>query len=327
MELSFIIPIYNTPIDALKRCVDSICKLNNVNYEIILVDDGSKEIYSKEYESISKTNKIISYYKKENSGVSATRNYGLHKANGKYVMFIDSDDEFYADNFNSELVKKDYDVIYYNCTFIYSNNITKELKEIASDEDCELNYIDMIKEFIEYDKFYAPWNKIFKREYLNSNKIEFDSSMINGEDAVFNLNVLLAKPSMYYCNKSIYGYYYADGNYENRIKNKFDNMIHDYLYKYEKKMDVIKKYSIDSNVLNNMQKDAVETCFRICMICSKYKNNKKKEMSEYIQNFNIDKNNLSLINKIKYNSIYKQKWGIVHFLSSIRNIYIGIKRR
>ena len=327
MELSFIIPIYNTPIDVLKRCIDSICELNNVNYEIILVDDGSNEINSKEYKRINKQGIKISYYKRKNSGVSATRNYGLHKSVGEYVMFVDSDDVLYLNNLDYKLLDNNYDAIYFNYKDIYLSGAIIEKKEINSNDSCVITPIDIIREFIEFDKFYAPWNKIFRREFLISNNVEFDTTMINGEDAVFNLNVLLADPKMYYCNQSIYGYYNSISNYENRVKNKFDSILHDYLYKYNIKIETIKKYNLEYRILKKIQNDAVNQCFRISMICSKYKMNKAKEISSYIIKFNINKKDLSIVNKIKYNILNKKRWTSVHFLSKLRNIYLRIKRR
>ncbi len=325
MKLSFVIPIYNTEYSILKRCIESICKYDNSNYEIIMIDDGSTDDLSRQYKELINDN--IKYYKKKNAGVSAARNIGIMKASGEYIMFVDSDDIVFIDELDFNILNKDYDAIYFNYLNISENGNDITNKEINSDNDCELNQVTMLKEFIEFDKYYAPWNKIFKRKFLISNKIEFNTNMINGEDAVFNFNVLLSNPKMYYCNKEIYGYYTAGNNYEKRVKNKFENILHDYLYKYEMKVNVIEKKSFEYRILKKIQNDAVEQIFRISMICSKYKMNKKREISNYIKKFKINKKDLSSINKLKYNSLCKQKWWSVHFLSKIRNIYLKIKRR
>ena len=212
MELSIIITVYNTDIDVFKRCLESIYNCNNICSNIIVVDDGSLEKNSTEYEKITKSYKNIEYYKKENAGVSAARNYGLAKSKGKYVMFIDSDDVVFLEKMDSNLLNEEYDVIYFNYLMINGEDNIYENKELNINKSCTINNIDIIKKFIEYDKFYSPWNKIFRKHFLEKNEIKFNTKMINGEDAVFNLNVLLSNPKMYYCNESIYGYYNTISN-------------------------------------------------------------------------------------------------------------------
>ena len=88
---SVIIPVYNVE-DQLKRCVDSFIHQTFNDFELILVDDGSTDRsgeicdwYSKHYTNIETIHQI-------NSGVSSARNAGLDAANGKYIVFADSDD-------------------------------------------------------------------------------------------------------------------------------------------------------------------------------------------------------------------------------------------
>ena len=89
--ISFIIPSYNSAV-TIKRAIDSILRqTTSLKYEIIVVDDGSTdntEEIMKDYEK----NEKVKYYKKENSGVADTRNYGVLKSSGDYIIFVDSDD-------------------------------------------------------------------------------------------------------------------------------------------------------------------------------------------------------------------------------------------
>lgn len=89
--ISVIVPIYNVE-DYISKCIESIINQTYKNLEIILVNDGSKDKsfdISLEYE---KKDERIKLYTKENGGLSDARNYGLDRATGKYVAFIDSDD-------------------------------------------------------------------------------------------------------------------------------------------------------------------------------------------------------------------------------------------
>ena len=91
-KLSVIIPVYNAE-KTLKRCMESVLKQKDEDLEIVLINDGSTDASDKiiqEYKG--KNPKIISYYQKKNTGVADTRNYGIKKAKGSYILFLDADD-------------------------------------------------------------------------------------------------------------------------------------------------------------------------------------------------------------------------------------------
>lgn len=95
---SIIIPLYNKR-TLIKKSIDSIQSQSCQNFEIIVVDDGSTDdsaIYVKQF-----VDSRIKYYYKENGGVSSARNYGIDKANGEWVIFLDADDEMLPDTLSS----------------------------------------------------------------------------------------------------------------------------------------------------------------------------------------------------------------------------------
>ena len=101
MEISVIIPVYNTNIQDLMSCLESIRTQTFANYEIIIVDDGSKIDIAECLDDVAVKDKKISVYHKCNEGVSEARNYGVKKANGNYVLFADADDLFAPNAFES----------------------------------------------------------------------------------------------------------------------------------------------------------------------------------------------------------------------------------
>ena len=112
-KISVIIPVYNTE-KYVEKCLESLAKQEMQDFEVIIVNDGStdnSENVIKNYMQSSKLN--IKYLEKENGGLASARNYGVEKASGKYISFLDSDD--YLDkNLFSELEKyidKDIDLI------------------------------------------------------------------------------------------------------------------------------------------------------------------------------------------------------------------------
>ena len=103
-KVSIVVPVYNVE-KYLKRCVDSLIGQSYPNLEILLVDDGSKDSslsICKEYEL--KDSRIRALHK-ENEGLGLTRNYGIERATGKYITFVDSDDYLTSDAVEAMLGK------------------------------------------------------------------------------------------------------------------------------------------------------------------------------------------------------------------------------
>ena len=94
--VSVIVPIYNAK-NHIARCVESIRKQSYPNLEILLVNDGSKDVSLQVCEMYAKVDPRILLVDKPNSGVAATRNLGLRLALGKYLQFVDADDTLQPD--------------------------------------------------------------------------------------------------------------------------------------------------------------------------------------------------------------------------------------
>lgn len=197
MDLSIVIPVYNTE-KYLKECLDSVWKeIENVsNMEVILIDDGSTDASSKIYQSYQQPN--FTYYRNENHGVSYSRNEGLKKATGKWVMFLDADDVLatgFSDILKEELKSKD-DIIYF-----FHNYQNEELtKEKLLDNIIGLTH--------DYPYMTFPGARIFRRSFLEKNQILFHEDIINGEDLLFNLEALCKTKHYHIVGKNLYWYRY-----------------------------------------------------------------------------------------------------------------------
>ena len=116
--LSVIVPVYNRE-KTIKKCLDSICNQKFDNFEIIVVDDGSTDNTADIIKGIQKTNVNLRYYYINNEGAFNARKYGVSKALGKYVTFVDSDDwveDTIYTSFNDAIIK-DIDFISYGLMF------------------------------------------------------------------------------------------------------------------------------------------------------------------------------------------------------------------
>lgn len=163
--VSFIIPAYNAE-KTIERAINSILnqKETEIEYEIIVVDDESidnTENIMKKFEQNTK----IKYYKKENTGVADTRNYGVKKAKGEYIIFVDSDD-YISDNLLNDIsvyIMEKIDLIKWNPIFVYEDKQEKmprvEFKNVTGEQGFNLlfgkdNLIDCL------------WNYAIKKEIM-----------------------------------------------------------------------------------------------------------------------------------------------------------------
>ena len=205
---SIIIPAYNS-MNYIKRCLDSIYKQKfNINYfEVILVNDGSTDDllnwvsnYQNDYENFLVINQ-------RNKSAGGARNSGIRRANGKYIIFLDSDDLMCHEN-TLELLRNILNDI--NCDFVYNPFYTKYLDEKLSQtfyEESLINYyyIDN-NEIISKSNFnLASWSYIINREFLISNSLFFRENVYY-EDTDFVFKLTYYGKKIIHLNLNYYGY-------------------------------------------------------------------------------------------------------------------------
>ena len=91
VKVSIIVPVYNAE-DALPRCIDSIINQEYTDFELLLINDGSKDESGNVCDAYARKDPRIRVFHKENTGVSDTRNLGIDEAKGEYIQFLDADD-------------------------------------------------------------------------------------------------------------------------------------------------------------------------------------------------------------------------------------------
>ena len=95
--ISVIVPVYNVG-KYLKRCVDSILNQTYTDFELLLVDDGSRDFSGRLCDEYAEIHPNIRVFHTENRGAAAARNYGIEQAKGKLITFVDSDDTVTEDH-------------------------------------------------------------------------------------------------------------------------------------------------------------------------------------------------------------------------------------
>lgn len=236
IKVSIIIPVYNCE-KYISRCIDSILNQTYKNIEIIAINDGSKDNtkeilnnYAKKYPN------IIKHIEQENKGIAKTRNYGIKIATGDYITFIDNDD--YLD--------RDYIEKYVNATENSKFDVVIGGYR-RPDENGKIVQIIQLKGCEEWTKMriLTPWAKIFKREYILKNNIEFLDTNI-GEDLYFNIQALLITDKLKVLDYVGYNWFYNKKSVSNTIHKDIRKLsiykLLDESYRVVKEKNILNKY-------------------------------------------------------------------------------------
>lgn len=240
-KVSIIIPCYNVDELLIERCLKSINLQTFSDYEVIIVDDGSKPEYQKIFDSLEEKCKNISIFHQENKGVSAARNFGLKQSHGEYVLYVDADDYLVPSCLN-EAVKT---VASENADIVMGMNISTYSKELDCLSIVGSRNISTFKgsEIENLNKWMlgrlkkqlngpylgqGPWNRLVRRELAM--EIQFIEGMPVGEDIVWNLQLLQKAQKVCLIDDVWYVYYMNPGSStrkyrENAIRESYDSLM------------------------------------------------------------------------------------------------------
>lgn len=277
-NLTIIVPVYNTSM-YLKKCIDSILTQIDDEDEILLINDGStdnSEEIIKEYES--KQSNIITYYKKENAGIADTRNLGVSKAKGKYILFVDSDD-YIKENLIKDLkiyMDGDIDIIKFKLERVNEKGQVIEkvdgpiFDKVTGEQAFNLlAFSDVLLD--------SPCVYVFKKELFTENDFKFK---VGTEHEDFGLipHVLLKAKTVVSINNHGYCYVQSSNSitrnedYEKTLKKFNDALLH-----YDNTQEFLKKANLDNKTKKN-----VETYYTNAIIL-KLKELRKEDLKLYIQ--------------------------------------------
>lgn len=276
MRFSIILPVYN--VEAyLQECVDSILKQNNKNYEIILVDDGSKDKSPEICDELARKYECIKVIHKENGGLSDARNVGTKAACGEYIVYIDSDDFVLDSEFLSKLEKKAQagtDLIFYKYQKYFSESKKfEECKYSYSSAMKKDTYANKINALVEADAFYGmAWIKAIKKSVLLENNIEFERGLL-GEDMEWNYHIIFNSSSMEFIDESMIAYRQRSGSITSthRLKN-----LTDFIYILEKWSDRITREIEDERLKNALYGSLAKYYSNLLVVYSRLSDPKKK---------------------------------------------------
>ena len=277
-KISIIIPAYNAE-KTLKKCIESVLKQKDEDIEIVIINDGSTDKTDKivqEYKE--KDPKTISYYKKKNTGVADTRNYGIKKAKGKYILFLDADDylDIHLYGLVKQYMEKDIDLIKFKLQREnQKGNVIETVNgPIFEDKTGEEGFEKLYSTDVLLD---SPCIYVIKKDIFIKNKLEF---MVGTEHEDFGLMpfvIVLAKTMI---SINFYGYHYVqvegsitrNDNYEKTRKKA-----NDALKQYDEALIKIHKYKLNKKTAETLK------IYYTNAILLKIETLEKKDQKEYIK--------------------------------------------
>ena len=203
INISVIITTYNASL-FLCSCLERILRQSHLNFELLLINDGSTDSTGEICDEYAKKDKRIKVFHEQHKGVAHARQVGLDNAKGEYILYIDADDiieptmlvELYntAKMTDAELVICDY------------TELTNSGTVYRKQEPTSRTGIGVLEDILNGILYGALWNKLIKTDCIRKSQAMFPVDLTMREDLVFLAQVLPTIYNVEYMPKSLYGY-------------------------------------------------------------------------------------------------------------------------
>lgn len=305
MKLSIIIPVYNVE-QYLQRCLYSCVKQNLLTeeYEIIIVNDGSKDNSLSIANNFAKFHSNITIISQENKGLSAARNKGLNNAKGDYVWFVDSDD-WILENCIKNIIDKcniqKLDILAISKANVIKGVTYKRYLYSSDLEKITISGNSALKKGL-LKSVCAPF-AIYRKEFLNANNLEFFEGVFH-EDNEFTPRAYYLAEKVGFCNNICYYAYERDNSIMTTInpKRSFD------LIKVAHQLDLFSQEKVSKNdkyIFHRYISNCINESLHLSVHFSK----------DNIEKLNIEiKNNKNLIYHLLKSDVLKYKIEGILFL-------------
>lgn len=245
MKISIIVPVYGVE-KYIAKCINSIKRQTLSDFECLIIDDESKDNSIQVAKKTIGDDKRFKIYHKKNGGLSDARNFGIEKANGEYVLFVDSDDyigETLLEDTYKKAKQNKCDIVCFDMMYVYENGEEK----LSSCGEYELTNYQQTPELLFINN--SANNKLFKRDFI------LDKRFVKGmwyEDLA-SIPVWLAKAkSVGFIKKPLYFYMQRAGS----ISHSADIRI----------FDIYKAISKIKNELSLSSTDVSDLYYNNCLV-------------------------------------------------------------
>lgn len=204
--VSIIIPAYNAE-HTLKICIRSVLQQTYKNYELLIIDDGSRDGTAVIADFYAEKYSAVQVIHSENRGVSGARNLGIEKASGDYILFLDADDRLAAralENMIPYTLKAEW--IIGNYVMVDEKSGKKIYSRQIFNENVHGGNQDELFELTESRLFHFVWGRLYDQRILKRYQLRFDEKMTYGEDILFNTHYFVHIKKFIVLQKNVYCY-------------------------------------------------------------------------------------------------------------------------
>ncbi len=270
-KFSIIVPVYNVE-KYIGKCLDSIMNQTNKDFEVIVVNDGTKD-HSMEIVK----NYDVKVINQKNQGLSAARNRGVKEATGEYILFIDSDDYIEKDLLKelAKSLKNNPDIVRFQIQEVYEDGKIIKYEENPFENK---NGEEAFSEITKYHFVENAWAYLYKKTYYEENKFKFKEGTIHEDFGIVPLIIIKANRVN---SISYIGYNYlqrtgsimSQSNYKKIVK-KVDDFYNHYLFLIEE----INQTELDSVIFKSFIANSL--ILKICELKGKDYQEYKKRLKE-----------------------------------------------
>lgn len=339
MDLSVIVPVYNTDQKKITRCFESIKKLCDFRVEneieCVIVDDGSVASIGKFCSEFAKKNENFVYFRKDNGGVSSARNLGINKAQGNYICFVDSDDVVEIEGFSGSFFSME-------CDLLFTDLVVQRAKRTetwkAFDKlEGKIDVLDVLRKISNDGKLNGPVCKRIKQKFLEENDICFRQDLVSGEDAVFLMDMLSCNPSMYYISVVGYRYFLESDSSKKRLLGNVKLVFNNNRVLYSTIIELIdqnaKAGRIDhanaTYLISKSTERYIKQIFNIAAALSKNncltEDKKRLILDLMLLVEGADHFVIGMQSKFQYRTVIEGRWKMVWIYSFIRELYLKLR--
>ena len=327
--------------ETLKRCIDSILNQIADNYEIIIIDDGSQDgsielinYYAQKYSVVK------AIYNKRNRGLGAIRYQGANIAKGRYIVYIDADDEIeesYSKRLEDKIVNQEYDIVY--VLLKVENSVGKfNISKLPSIND-ELTIADRRKLAMSSGVMRIS-GFAFRKEFIVENKIFIDGQNYN-EDGISTFYPYIAN-KIGIINEPLYYWHYEQDSMAREVRDHYEERLKNFLYTYDYAINTglmerypleIEAILVDGFYLGNIReivkgREYIMLPEKILNECKKMIKEKWKNYlsNEYLNEYLEKQNEKNLLNLAKANDISFEAFK-EEFYAKYRDCYMNKRNK
>ena len=297
IKVSVIVPVYNVE-KYLYKCLDSLAKQTLKEMEIIVVNDESPDNSQDIIDKYQEAYPTIHGYQKKNGGVSDARNFGISKATGEYIAFVDGDDYVELDMYEKMYNKAksgNFDIVVCDLNYVYDDKIVRVSSKIEKDTtNIKQTYVNM---------YPCVWNKIYKKNLFDK-EIEFKKG-VWFEDVDFLYKIFPYIKTIGVVKEPFNQYVQRQGS----ITKTFDKRLYNYIDNFNGLIEFYQQRNLYEDYYSEL-----EYCYVRYLYATFIKQATNFDEEEYYKAVNMAIENV----KTNFPKYYKNKY----FYTSLKGMYL-----